>query len=155
MAGEIGEKEFPFRRSPKIGLFVVVKANQEGGDEIEFFSEIGEGNKGQDTPDHAAYTQQSGDFSEHGNVVDVEAEHVVAEQLCDVGEIAGAAAEIENPLRTRQIELDLADAANVDVDPTIKIEILGPIFAGVFDPVLAMNRLELCGINCLDDAFGG
>ena len=95
------------------------------------------------------------DFSKHRNVVDVEAEHVVAEQLRDIGEIAGAAAEVENPLRTRQIELDLADTANVDVDPTLKIEVLGPIFAGMFDRVSAMNPLERCAINCLDDVFGG
>ena len=79
----------------------------------------------------------------------------MAEQPRDVGEIPGAAAEIENTLRARQIELDLADTANVDVDPTLKIEVLGPIFAGVFDRVSAMNRLERCAINFLDDVFGG
>lgn len=46
MAGEIGEKEFPFRHSPKVSLFVIVKTNQKGADEIEFFSEIGRGTKG-------------------------------------------------------------------------------------------------------------
>jgi hypothetical protein len=56
VAGEIVEKKFPFRRAPKVGLFVIVKTNHESGHEIELFSEIGKGNEGMNTPDHAWYT---------------------------------------------------------------------------------------------------
>ena len=106
-------------------------------------------------PDHPADAEQPRHLAKHRNVIEVEAEHIVTEQAADVEEIAGPAAEIENMLRARQIELDLADAADVDVDPTLKIKILGPIFAGMFDRVSTMNPLERCAINCFNDAFGG
>ena len=56
VAGEIVERKFPFWRAPKVGLFVIVKTNHESGNEIELFSEIGKGNEGMNTPDHAWYT---------------------------------------------------------------------------------------------------
>ncbi len=56
------------------------------------------------------------------------------EQLRDVQKISSPAAKIKNALWVRQIELDLANAANVDVDPAVKIEIFRPILTGIFVP---------------------
>ena len=94
-------------------------------------------------------------LTEHWHIVDIEARYIVAKQPADVEEESRAAAQIQNAPRSRQIELDLADTANVDADPTIQVEILRPIFARVFDRVSAMNSLKLSAIDCLNDVFGG
>jgi hypothetical protein len=78
----------------------------------------------------------------------------MAEQLCDMQKITGATAKIENALAPRQIELDLANAANVDADPAVKIEILRPIADWIFKAVALTNLLELRPINRFNDPFG-
>jgi hypothetical protein len=73
--------------------------------------------------------------------------------LGNVEEIARAAAKIENAPGARQIEFDLADPADVNFDPTVKIEIFWPVRAGVFYGVSLANLLETSWIDCLDDPF--
>ena len=152
MPGQVVEKEFPFRHTPKIRLFVIVKTNHESGDEVEFFSQIGQWDERLHAPDHASHPQHPRAFAEHGKIVEIKADDFVSEQLRDVGEVPGAAAEIENAFFARdKIEFDVADAANVDVDPTGKIEIFRPIFARIVDRVAVMNLLELLAIDRVDD----
>lgn len=153
MLGEIVKEEFPFGNAPQIGLLVAVETNLKGGDKVEFLSEIGQGNEWLDLPDDAPHAEQSGDIGKHRNVVDVEPDDIMAEQLRDVGEVTGAGAEIEEALRRHEVELKPADASNVDVDPTVKIEILGPIFARIIDRVAPANLLEFFAIDCLNDTI--
>jgi len=94
-------------------------------------------------------------LTEHWHIVDIEARYIVAKQPADVEEESRTAAQIQNALGARQIELDLADTPNVDADPTIQVEILRPIFSGIFDRVSTVNPLKLWTIDCLNDVFGG
>jgi len=151
MPGQIVEKEFPFRHTPKIRLFVIVKTNHESGDDVEFVSQIGQRHERLHAPDHTSHSQQARAFGEHGKIIEIKADDFVSEQLCDVSEVPGATAEIENAFARDNIELDVADAANVDVDPTGKIEIFRPVFARIVDCVAFINLFEFLAIDRVDD----
>ena len=62
---QIVDKELPLWHLPKIGHFVVVEANHESGDEIEFSSQIGERPKSFNPLDYPADTEQARNFPEH------------------------------------------------------------------------------------------
>ncbi|SRR6266516_684690 len=139
---EVVEKEFPLWHLPKTGHFVVVEANHEGSDEIEFSSKIREGTESVDSLNYAMDTQESRNFAEHGHAVHIKTKSRMTEQLRNVEEISCAAAEIEDPLRPRQIEFELPNPADVDFDPTVQIEIFRPVRAGICDCVSLTNFLE-------------
>ena len=73
MTRQIVEEEFPFRHLPKIRHFVIVEANHERRDEIEFFSEIGERVKGPDLLDYSPDAEQPCQFTKHRQPIHVEA----------------------------------------------------------------------------------
>src|SRR5215470_4187997 len=75
----------------------------------------------------------------------------MTEQLSDVEEISCAAAKIENALGARQIEFDLTNPTNVDSDPTVEIEILRPVCAGICDGVAFPDVRETNRIDCFDN----
>ena len=129
---------------------MIVETNHERGDEVEFMSEIGKGTKGLNARNHARHTEQVSDFGKHRDVIHIEAKPLVSEQLRDVQKIPDTATKIEDVLRPRQIEFNFANAANVDVDPSVEVEIFRPIFARIFDSVAPANLLEPVGIDCLD-----
>jgi hypothetical protein len=98
-------------------------------------------------------TEKSRNFAEHRQPVYIETESGVTEQLRNVEEVSCAAAEIENPLRSQQIEFNLPNPANVDFDPTFQIEIFWPVRAGICDRVSLTNLLERSWIDCFDHPF--
>jgi len=73
--------------------------------------------------------------------------------LSNVKKVSGAAAEIENTFRSRQIKLELANPANVNSDPTFEIEIFRPVRAGIFNSISLTDLLETSGIHRLDYPF--
>jgi hypothetical protein len=150
---EIAEKEFPLWHLPQASHLVIVKANHERSDEIEFLSEVGQGTESFDALDYAAYAEQTRDFPEHGQAIHIKPNSGVAEQLSDIKKVPRAAAEIENPLRSRQIEFELANPADVDFDPTVQIQILWPVGAGICDSVSLTNLFETSWINRFDHSF--
>ena len=150
---EIVEKEFPLGYLPEIGHFMVVEANHESCDEIEFTSEIRERSESFNSLDYTADTEQARHFSEHREAVDIKSNSRMTQQLCCVEEITRAAAKIENVLRARQIEFDLANPADINFDPTVDIEIFWPVCAWVFDDVSLTNLLETGWIDCFDDTL--
>ena len=77
----------------------------------------------------------------------------MAEQLSDVKEIPCTAAKIENAFRPRQVELDLADPADVNINPSFEIEKFGPVQAGTFDTVTLANLPETLSIDRFDDSL--
>src|SRR2546429_271156 len=139
---EVVEKEFPIWHLPKTGHFVVVEANHEGRDEIEFSSEIREGTESVDSLNYAMDTEKSRNFPEHGQAVHIKTKSGMAKKVRNVEEVSCAAAEIENPLRSRQIEFELANPTDVNSDPTLKIEIFRPVRAGICDSISLTNLLE-------------
>ena len=78
---------------------------------------------------------------------------MMAKQLRDVEKISRAAAEIENLSRTRHVQFGLANPADVDIDPAIKIEILWRVHARIFDRISPANLLKPSRVNRLNDAF--
>src|SRR5436309_2964529 len=76
----------------------------------------------------------------------------MSQQLGDVEKIPRTAAKVENALPACQIELDLAYPSNADADPTVKIEILWPMFTGIFHSVSAANLLKSGWVDCLNNA---
>ena len=132
---------------------MIVKANHEGSDEIEFLSKVGKRTEGVDSLDYAVNPQESRNFPEHRHAIDIKAESGMAEQLRNVEEVPCAAAEIKNALRARQIELERANPADIDFNPTLQIEIFRPVRAGICDRVLPTNLLERSWIDCFDHPF--
>ena len=77
----------------------------------------------------------------------------MTEQLRDVEKVSRAAPQIENLLRTRQIQFKLANASNVNADPAIQIEIFWPVRARVSYGISPANLVEAGRINCVNDAL--
>src|SRR5947208_15738817 len=151
MLREIIEKKIPLRHAPKSGHLVVVEANHERGNDIEFFTELWERTKRLDLLNDTADTKQTRDFSEHWQAIHVEANSGMTEELRDVEKVSCAAAQIENALWTRHVEFKLANPPDVDSDPTIEIEIFRPVRAGLCNGISPANLLKASRIACLDD----
>src|ERR1043166_1357311 len=130
---------------------MIVEANHEGCNEVEFLTEVRERTKRLDSLNDAANAEQARDFPKHRQAIHVEANSGMTEKLRDVQKISCAAAEIENPFRTRQIEFKLANPSNVDADPAIEIKIFRPVRAGICYSVSSANLLKTSRIDCLDD----
>jgi len=130
---------------------VVVEANHERGNDIEFFTELWERTKRLDLLNDTADTKQTRDFPEHWQAIHVEANSGMTEELRDVEKISCAAAQIENALGTCHVEFKLANPPDIDSDPTIEIEIFRPVRAGIRYGVSPANLLEASRIDCLDD----
>ena len=73
MLRQIAEKKFPLRDAPKSGHLVIVEANHERGNDIEFLTEVWERTKRLDLLNDAADTEQTRDFPEHRQTIHVEA----------------------------------------------------------------------------------
>jgi hypothetical protein len=150
---QIVKKEFPLRHFPKARHFVVIKANHKCRNEIEFLSEVGQRSKSFDAPDNATHAQQARNFPEHREAVHIKPQSGMTEELSDVKEIPCAAAKVEDALRARQIEFELANPANINPDPTVKIEIFWPVRARVRDGISFTDLLETNWIDRFDDPF--
>jgi len=153
MFGDVIEKKIPLGHPPKIGPSVAVEANHKGGDEIEFSSQVREGTKSLDSLDYATNAKERCDFCEHRYAVQIETKSAMPEQLGDVEKISSAAAEIEDALSARQIELDVTNAANVYGDPAVEIEILPPVLGGIVDCVPPANLLESDRVERFNNAL--
>src|SRR5438128_12655194 len=92
MPREIVEKKFPFRHAPQVGHFVIVKANHESGNEVEFTSQIGQWDERLHAPDNATDAQHPCAFAEHGKIIEIDADDFLSAQVCDVCEGPGGAA---------------------------------------------------------------
>jgi hypothetical protein len=152
MFGEVIQKEFPLGHAPKIGLFMIIEADQEGGSEIEF-SQVGKRIESFDLPDHTTHAEQACNFSKHWELIQIEAETLMAKQLSDVEKISRAAAKIENAFRTRQIKFNLANPANVKVDPALKVKVFGPVSVWIFNGVPPADLLETLRIDRFDHSL--
>lgn len=150
---EVVEEKFPLWHAPKFGHFVIVEADHECSYHIEFLSEIRERTKRLYSLNDAADIEQPRDFPEHWQAIHVKPDARMTEQLRDVEKVSCAAAQIENPFRTRKIEFKLSNAADVHTDPALEIEIFGPVRAGICHGVSPANLVETNRINCLDDAL--
>jgi len=153
MVRQIIQEEFPLWDPPKFRHLMIVEANHERRNDIEFLSQPRERMKRLDSLNDAANAKQARNFPEHWQVVDVEANSGMTEQLRDVEKVPCAAAQIENPLGTRQVEFELANPSDVNSDPAIEIEIFRPVPAGIRDRVSPANLFELDWIDCLNDAL--
>src|SRR5947207_15046410 len=151
MLRQIIEEKFPLRHAPKCWHLVIVEANHEGGNDIEFLSETRQRTKRLDLLNDAADTEQARDFPEHWQAIHVEANSGMTEELRDVEKVSCAAAQIENALGTCHVEFKLENPPDVNSDPTIEIEILRPVRAGICYGVSPANLLEASRIECLDD----
>ncbi len=80
---------------------MIVEANHERGNDIEFLTEVWERTKRLDLLNDAADTEQARDLPEHWQAIHVEANSGMTEELRDVEEVSCAAAQIENALGTR------------------------------------------------------
>src|SRR4030095_699694 len=114
MLRQIVEKEFPLRDTPEPGHLMIVEANHESGNDIEFLAEVREWTKRLNSLNDAVDTEQTRDFPKHWQAIHVEANSGMTEELRDVEKVSCAAAQIENPLGTCQIEFELANPADVN-----------------------------------------
>jgi len=151
MLREIIEKKIPLRHAPKSRHLVVVEANHERGNDIEFLTEVWERTKRFDSLNNAADIEQTRDFPEHWQAIHIEPNSGMTEELRDVEEVSCSAAQIENALGTRHVEFKLPNPPDVNSDPTIQIEIFRPVRAGICYDVSPANLLEASRIDCFDD----
>jgi|SRR5437764_10448840 len=153
MLRQVIEKEFPLRNVPKSRHLVIVEANHEGGNDIEFLTEVREWTKRLNSLNYTADTEQARDFSEHWQAIHVEPDSGMTEKLRNVEKVSCAAAQIENLLGTSHVEFKLTNPANVNSNPAVEIEIFRPVRAGICHQVLPANLLESGRIDCFDDAL--
>jgi len=92
MLREIVQKEFPLLDSPKSGHLVIVEANHERGNDIEFLTEVWKRTKRLDSLNDAADIEEVRDFPEHWQAIHVEANSGMTEELRDVEKVSCAAA---------------------------------------------------------------
>ena len=78
---------------------MIVKTNHEGGDEIKFLPQVGQGPKRLDLLNDTADGEQARYLAKHWQAIDVETKAAMAEQLCDIEKIPRTTAQIENALR--------------------------------------------------------
>src|SRR6266516_3482644 len=142
MLCKIVEKEFPLWHLPKTRHFMIVEADHESSGEVEFSSKVGERTERFNSLDYAVDTEKSRNFAEHGQPVYIKTKSGMTEQLRNVEEVSCAAAEIQ-----------LANPADIDFDPTFEIEIFWPVRAGICHRVSPTNLLERSWIDCFDHPF--
>ena len=133
---------------------MIIETDHKRGDEIEFTFEIGQGSKRFNARNNATDSEQACDFRKHREVIHVETKSLMSEQLRDMQKISSAAAKIENALGPQQIEFNFANAANVNVDPALEVEIFRPVFAGICDSVTLANLLKIRPINRFNNPDG-
>src|SRR5206468_4941724 len=153
MLRQIVEKKFPLRHAPKSGHLVIVEANHKSGNDIELLSEARERTKRLDSLNYTVHAEQACYFEKHRQTIYIKPGAGMTEQLCDVEKVSCAAAEIENSLRSRKIEFKLANAADVDSDPAVEIEIFWPVRSRICYCISPPNLLKSDRINCVDDAL--
>src|SRR6187431_1004789 len=98
MLRQIIEEKFPLRDPPKSGHLVIVEANHESGNHVEFLSEARQWMKRVDSLNNPADTEQARNFAEHWQTIHVEANSGMTEELRDVEKVPCAATQIENAL---------------------------------------------------------
>src|SRR5215472_15108731 len=153
MLRQILQKEFPLRDAPKSGHLMIVEANHERRNDIEFFPEVRERAKRLNSLNHAANTEKTRDFPKHRQAIHVEPNAGMTEELRYVEKVSCATAQIENLPGTRQVEFKLTNSSDVNSDPAIEIEIFRPVRAGIRYSISPANLLKTSWINCLDDAL--
>ncbi len=127
-----------------LAALVAVETDHVGRDHIKFWTQVGQGLIGFDSPDFPLHAEQFDHFAKSGFLIDIDSERVVTEILADVEEIAGAAADIENSLSLRPGRAQIANAPKIDFHPYLDVEILGPCVPWI---------LSLHGVDRLDGTF--
>src|SRR5262249_20280288 len=121
MLRQIIQKEFPLRDAPQFRHFVVVEANHERSNHVEFLTEVRQRVKRVDSLNDAADPEESRDFPEHRHAIHVEANSGMTQKLGDVEKISNPAAQIQNLLGTGHVEFKLANPADVNSNPAVEI----------------------------------
>ena len=106
-----------------------MEADAMRGDEVEFLSQIGEGDSGIDARDDAAHIQQCRGPVEERLPRSVQPQTLVTQRLTDIEKVARAAAQIENTQRRAAIEPKILRPFDIDCHPV----------GGVIEPV---NRIR-------------
>ena len=94
-----------------------MEADAMRGDEVEFFSQIGEGDSGIDARDDAAHIQQCRGPMEERLPRSVQPQTLVTQRLADIEKVARAAAQIENTQRRAAIEPKILRPFDIDCHP--------------------------------------
>ncbi len=89
--------------------------------QVEFSSEIGQGNLTVDLRDHAAHVEELGQSAKNRFLVAIETDALMPEQTADVEKISRAAAKIENAQRPCAIEPKVLHPLHVHADPVISV----------------------------------
>jgi len=87
------------------------------GDEVEFFSQVGQRRLRSDSCNHAANAEELGCAAEEPILIRVETESFMTKEPAKVKEITCAAAEIENLKRRCAIEPKVLHMLDIDADP--------------------------------------
>src|SRR5262245_52497243 len=150
---QIIEKKFPLQDSPKSGHLMIVEANHERANDIEFLTKVRERTERLNSLNDATNTEQACDFTEHRQAIHVEANPGMTEELRDINKVSCATAQIENLFGPREVEFKLANPPDINSDPTIKIEIFRPVRARICYGVSLPNLLEPSWIDRLNNAL--
>ncbi len=102
-----------------------MKTNAVSGDEIEFFSEIGQRSLWIDPRDHAMNAEKLSCAAKERFIIRIKPKGFVTEHATEIEKITGTGTEIENLERRRAIEPKILHALDVDADP------VGCVFVGV------------------------
>src|SRR6516165_4749075 len=132
---------------------MIVEANHEGGNDIEFLTKVRERTERLNSLNDATNTEQACDFPEHRQAIHVQANSGMTKKLRDIKKVSCATAQIENLFGPREVEFKLPNPPDVNSNPAIKIEIFRPVRAGICYGVSLANLLKPSGIDCLNNAL--
>ena len=115
----IVDEKFPIGRSPFLALVPCdpVKTDAMTSDEIEFFSEIGQGRLRIDSRNDSANPEELCRAAPKCVVVRIQADSFVPKEPAQIEEITGATAEVEDFKWRRAIEPEILDVLDVNADP--------------------------------------
>jgi hypothetical protein len=132
---------------------MIVEANHERSNDIEFLSKARQRMKRLDLLNYTADAEKARGFPEHCQSIHVEANSGMTEELRDVEKVSCATPKIENALGTRHVEFKLANPSDINSDPAIEIEVFRPVRAGICYSVSPANLFETGWIDCFDNTL--
>ena len=132
---------------------MIVEANHERGNDIEFLTKVRERTERLNSLNDATNTEQACDFTEHRQAIHIKADSGMTKKLRDIKKVSCATAQIENLFGPREVEFKLTNPPDVHSNPAIKIEIFRPVRSRICYGVSLANLLKSNRINCLDDTL--
>ena len=125
MIFEIGEKEIPLRFVPTPIIFAAaVKGGREASNQIKLSAKIRQLFKAGHLVNHSINAEKLDQAVEDGDATNIEPEAAVSERFGHEEKKAAAAADIQNLLGRKSLQVEVLGPPDIDPKPLFEIEVL-------------------------------